>query len=126
MERENSVIRFEENTEKYEDYDEQALVRQVLAQSAYMRQSEKLASLIESQFEDRVNRRSRGVHQAGFYVLWSASMPAVLVELGFLTNPTEARFLKSERGQTYLASAIFRAIRDYKQMYEKGITRTSR
>lgn len=126
MERENSVIRFEENTQKYEDYDEQALVRQVLAQSAYMRQSEKLASLIESQFEDRVSRRSRGVHQAGFYVLWSASMPAVLVELGFLTNPSEARFLKSERGQTYLASAIFRAVRDYKATYEKGITPTSR
>jgi N-acetylmuramoyl-L-alanine amidase len=126
MERENSVIRFEENTEKYEDYDEQALVRQVLAQSAYMRQSEKLASLIESQFEDRVNRRSRGVHQAGFYVLWSASMPAVLVELGFLTNPGEARFLNSERGQTYLASAIFRAVRDYKQKYEKGITPSAR
>lgn len=126
MERENSVIRFEENTEKYEDYDEQALVRQVLAQSAYMRQSEKLASLIESQFEDRVNRRSRGVHQAGFYVLWSASMPAVLVELGFLTNPGEARFLNSERGQTYLASAIFRAVRDYKEKYEKGITPSAR
>jgi len=126
MERENSVIRFEDNPEEYEEYDEQALVRQVLAQSAYMQHSEQLASLIEDQFEDRVQRRSRGVHQAGFYVLWSASMPAVLVELGFLTNPSEARFLNSEDGQTYLASAIFRAIRDYKARYEKGITRTTR
>lgn len=126
MERENAVIRYEDNPEDYDDYDEQALVRQVLAQSAYMRQSEKLASLIESQFEDRVQRRSRGVHQAGFYVLWSASMPAVLVELGFLTNRAEARFLASERGQTYLASAIFRAVRDYKARYEKGIVPTSR
>jgi N-acetylmuramoyl-L-alanine amidase len=123
MERENSVIRFEDNPEDYADYDEQALVRQTLAQSAYMRQSEKLASLIEHQFANRVQRRSRGVHQAGFYVLWSASMPAVLVELGFLTNRSEARFLNSERGQTYLASAIFRAVRDYKEKYEKGITR---
>ena len=126
MERENSVIRFEDNPEEYEEYDEQALVRQVLAQSAYMQHSEQLASLIEDQFEDRVQRRSRGVHQAGFYVLWSASMPAVLVELGFLTNPSEARFLNSEDGQTYLASAIFRAVRDYKARYEKGITRTTR
>lgn len=123
MERENSVIRYEDNPEDYADYDEQALVRQTLAQSAYMRQSEQLASLIQNQFANRVHRRSRGVHQAGFYVLWSASMPAVLVELGFLTNRSEARYLNSERGQTYLASAIFRAVRDYKEKYEKGITR---
>jgi N-acetylmuramoyl-L-alanine amidase len=123
MERENSVIKYEENTEKYEDYDEQALVRQTLTQSAYMRQSEKLASLVQTQFEDRVRRDNRGVHQAGFYVLWSASMPSVLVELGFLTNPREARFLNSERGQTLLASGVFRAIREYKEVYEKGIYR---
>ncbi len=124
MERENSVIKYEENTEKYEDYDEQALVRQTLTQSAYMRQSEKLASLVQTQFEDRVQRDNRGVHQAGFYVLWSASMPSVLVELGFLTNPQEARFLNSDRGQTLLASGVFRAVRDYKQVYEKGIYRS--
>jgi N-acetylmuramoyl-L-alanine amidase len=121
MERENSVIKYEENTEKYEDYDEQALVRQTLTQSAYMRQSEQLASFVQTQFDERVHRKNRGVHQAGFYVLWSASMPSVLVELGFLTNPKEARFLNSDRGQTYLASAIFRAVRKYKSQYEKGI-----
>jgi N-acetylmuramoyl-L-alanine amidase len=125
MERENSVIKYEENTQVYEDYDKEALVRQTLTQSAYMRQSEKLASLIEDQFKNRVHRRSRGVHQAGFYVLWGASMPAVLVELGFLTNPSEARFLRSDRGQTYMASALFRAIRNYKQEYEKGIKPTA-
>jgi len=124
MERENSVIKYEDNTQRYEDYDEQALVRQTLTQSAYMRQSEKLASLVQNQFEERVSRRNRGVHQAGFYVLWSASMPSVLVEMGFLTNPREAKFLRSDRGQTYLASAIFRAVRAYKKNYEKGIYRS--
>ena len=124
MERENSVIKYEDNTKKYEDYDEQALVRQTLTQSAYMQQSEKLASLVQNQFEERVGRDNRGVHQAGFYVLWSASMPSVLVEMGFLTNPREARFLRSDKGQTYLASAIFRAVRAYKKDYEKGIYRS--
>ncbi|MEF8797506.1 MAG: N-acetylmuramoyl-L-alanine amidase, partial [Salinivenus sp.] len=124
MERENSVIKYEDNTQKYEDYDEQALVRQKLTQSAYMRQSERLASLVQSQFEDRVRRDNRGVHQAGFYVLWSASMPSVLVELGFLTNPREARYLNSDRGQTLLASGLFRAVRNYKTKYEKGIYRS--
>jgi len=121
MERENSVIRYEDDTETYEEYDEQALVRQTLTQSAFMRQSEHLASRIQTQFEERVHRRNRGVHQAGFYVLWSASMPGVLVELGFLTNPQEARYLNSDRGQTYLASALFRAVRAYKNEYEKGM-----
>lgn len=124
MERENSVIKYEDNTERYDDYDEDALVRQTLTQSAYMQQSEQLASIVQNQFESRVNRYNRGVHQAGFYVLWSASMPAVLVELGFLTNPAEAHYLKSERGQTYLASALFRAVRSYKKQYEKGIFRS--
>ena len=124
MERENSVIKYEDNTQTYEDYDEQALVRQKLTQSAYMRQSERLASLVQSQFEDRVQRDNRGVHQAGFYVLWSASMPSVLVELGFLSNPREARYLNSDRGQTLLASGLFRAVRNYKKKYEKGIYRS--
>jgi len=124
MERENSVIKYEDDTERYEDYDEQALVRQTLTQSAYMRQSEELASHVQSQFENRVQRDNRGVHQAGFYVLWSASMPSVLVELGFLTNPREAQYLNSDRGQTLLASGLFRAVRNYKQNYEKGIYRS--
>ncbi len=121
MERENEVIHFEEDTSIYEQFAPNDLVRLQLAQSAYMRHSEALASEIQSQFRDRVGRHNRGVKQAGFYVLWSASMPAVLVELGFLSNPAEARFMASDEGQTYLASAIFRSVRTFKQSYEKGL-----
>lgn len=121
MERENRVVNMESNSGQYEALDEEKLVRYALMQSANMRQSEYLAALIEEQFEERVNRRSRGVKQAGFQVLWEASMPAVLIEMGFLTNSSEARFLASENGKVYLASAIFRAVRDYKRQYEKGM-----
>ncbi len=121
MERENRVVKLENDAGQYEALDEEKLVRYALMQSANMRQSEYLAALIEEQFEERVNRRSRGVKQAGFQVLWEASMPAVLVEMGFLTNSNEARFLSSENGKVYLASAIFRAIREYKRQYEKGM-----
>ncbi len=121
MERENQVVNMENNSVQYETLDEDKLVRYALTQSMNTQQSEHLAALIEKQFENRVSRRSRGVKQAGFQVLWGASMPAVLVELGFLTNGAEAAFLTSERGQVYMASAIFRAVRDYKKDYEKGM-----
>ena len=121
MERENEVIQFEDDPTQYAQIDARLAVMQTLAQSAYLRQSQLLAEKVEAQFRDRVGRRSRGVKQAGFYVLYGASMPAILVELGFISNPTEARFISSDDGQTYLASAIFRAIRDYKMDYEKGL-----
>ena len=121
MERENEVIQFEDDPTQYAQIDARLAVMQTLAQSAYLRQSQLLAENVEAQFRDRVGRRSRGVKQAGFYVLYGASMPAILVELGFISNPAEARFISSDDGQTYLASAIFRAIRDYKVEYEKGL-----
>lgn len=121
MERENEVIRLETNAAAYSEYDAMTSVMQTLAQSAYMRQSQMLAESIEDQFENRAGRRSRGVKQAGFYVLYGASMPSVLVELGFLSNPSEAAFMRSDDGQAYLASAIFRAIRQYKSEYDQGL-----
>jgi len=123
MERENRVVNLENDSGQYEALDEEKLVRYALMQSANMRQSEYLSALIEEQFDERVHHedQSRGVKQAGFQVLWEASMPAVLVELGFLTHSSEARFLASENGKVYLASAIFRAVRDYKKEYEKGM-----
>ncbi len=122
MKQENSVVReYEENPDRYDEYDAEAFVKGELFLSASMQFSEEFAAIVQNQFKERVQRRSRGVHQAGFYVLWSASMPSVLVELGYLTNRQEARFLNSDRGQTYLASAIFRAVRKYKNQYNKGI-----
>ncbi|WP_103028392.1 N-acetylmuramoyl-L-alanine amidase family protein [Salinibacter altiplanensis] len=122
MKQENRVVQeYEENPDRYEEYDAEAFVKGELFLSASMQFSEEFASIVQNQFKERVQRRSRGVHQAGFYVLWSASMPSVLVELGYLTNRQEARFLNSDRGQTYLASAIFRAVRKYKNQYNKGI-----
>lgn len=125
MERENSVVRFESSQDEYEEMNEGALIRMELTQSAYMRKSQELSTLIQSQFEQRAQRKNRGVKQAGFYVLWGASMPAVLVELGFLTNRQEAAYLSSERGQDYMASAIYRAVREYKERYEKGLSQSS-
>jgi N-acetylmuramoyl-L-alanine amidase len=117
--KENSVITFEENYEtKYEGYDPNSVESFIifsLMQNTYLKQSTDFASLIQKQFKERVGRKDRGVRQAGFIVLWRATMPSVLVELGYLSNSEEEKFLMSDQGQDYLASAIFRAFRDYKE-----------
>ena len=120
MERENSVIELESQPELYEDFQDQGDILQAMAMSAYQEESQALAGLIEREFVAS-GRESRGVKQAGFIVLWAASMPAVLVETGFITNPDEARFLSSDAGLDATAEAIFRAVRAYKERYERGL-----
>jgi N-acetylmuramoyl-L-alanine amidase len=120
--RENSVILMEEDYKsKYEGFDPHSTQSHILFslyQNAYTQNSLNFADRIETQFKSRVGRISRGVKQAGFLVLWKTSMPSVLVELGFLSNPQEEKDLNDELKQTYMASAIFRAFRDYKEELE--------
>lgn len=120
--RENSVILMEDDHKtKYEGFDPNSTQSHILFslyQNAFSQNSLNLAERIENQFKNRVGRISRGVKQAGFLVLWRTSMPSVLVELGFLSNPQEERDLNDELKQTYFASAIFRAFRDYKEDLE--------
>lgn len=120
--RENAVILQEDNyQEKYDGFDPNSPLGHILFsnyQSSYIDKSLLLAEKIESQFKQRVGRSSRGVKQAGLLVLWKSAMPSVLVEVGFLTNEGEERYLNDDLGQTYMASAIYRAIRDYKNEIE--------
>lgn len=122
VKKENSVILLEENyKEEYEGFDPtspESYMMFNLMQKAYMGNSITLADQIESQFRDKVGRKSRGVKQGPFWVLWTPSMPSVLVELGFLSNTEEERFLMTKEGQEYMASAIYRAIKDYKSEIE--------
>jgi N-acetylmuramoyl-L-alanine amidase len=91
-----------------------------LFQNAYLEQSLEFSRLVQDQFRERTRRNDRGVKQAGFLVLYQIAMPGVLIETGFLSNLEEERFLMSEQGQSYLASAIFRAFREYKENVEKA------
>lgn len=127
--KENSVITFEKDYQtKYEGYDPTSVESFIifsLMQNTYLKQSTEFATMIQNQFRDRAGRKDRGVRQAGFVVLWRTTMPSVLVELGFMTNPEEEKYLNSEQGQDYLASAIFRAFRDYKQTIDNRSGRSS-
>jgi N-acetylmuramoyl-L-alanine amidase len=121
--KENAAILLEEDQgEQYEGFDANApesYIKFSLLQDTYLDQSTDMATHIQKQFKDRAGRKDRGVYQAGFLVLWRTAMPGVLVELGFLSNPSEEKFLLSEDGQVYMASAIYRAFKDYKLEYEK-------
>lgn len=119
MKRENSVVQFEDNPDPLDLTEEQLLVYE-LTNAGYMASSRRFAELLHYQFSQRAQRRSRGVKQAALKVLWHASMPGVLVELGFISNPDEERFMTSDYGQAILASAIFRAVREYKEITERS------
>lgn len=120
--RENAVILLEEDyKERYEDFDPNSPESHILfslTQSAYQENSLLLAGMIEDQFGSRAGRKSLGVKQAGFWVLWRTSMPSVLVEIGFLTNSKEEKELNDASVQGNLASGVFRAFRDYKNQIE--------
>ncbi len=123
MKKENMI--FNDGEREVRELSEEELLIYELAHSGYIANSERIASMMDHQFSKRASRKSRGVKQAGFVVLYEASMPALLVEVGFLTNPSEQRFLASEYGQSIMASAIFRSIRDYKEEYERSQEITS-
>ncbi len=120
---ENAAILYEDNPRtSYDGFDinsPQSYINLSLFQNTYLAQSLNLAHLIENQVKYHLKRKARGVFQAGFLVLWRTTMPSVLVELGFLSNPNEEAFLLSQKGQIYLASAIYRAFKAYKQSFEK-------
>ncbi len=93
------------------------LIQATIAQSGFAIYSETFADLVQIEIKKRVQSRDRGVKQAGFVVLARASMPNVLVELGFISNPTEEKKLRSPQYRDQLATAIYRAV----QRYEKTL-----
>ncbi len=114
---ENSVILMEENfLQKYDGFDprsEEAYIMFSLLQHAFLKESLKLAAEIEAYMQSITKRHSRGVKQAAFVVLWKTSMPSVLSEIGFLSNPEEEKYLRSEVGQNQIAKAVYKGIISY-------------
>ena len=120
-ERENSVIKYEDNPARYKKLTDENFILVSMAQSAYMRYSEKFADLLDKEFSKDISIAPRGVKQAGFYVLVGASMPSVLIETGFLSNRKDAHYLNSKAGQAKIAEAIVQAIKQFRSIYEKNI-----
>ncbi|MFC2090651.1 N-acetylmuramoyl-L-alanine amidase [Bacteroidota bacterium] len=122
--RENSVILLEEDYETtYQGFDPGSLESYIIfsvMQNTYLKQSIEFASYIQDQLRERAKRKDRGVVQQGLLVLAQTSMPAVLIETGFISNPEEEKYLLTEYGQDIIASAIYRAFKQYKTRIEEN------
>ncbi len=127
--KENSVIVLEKDYSiHYEGYDPnspESFIIFSLMQNTYLAQSLDFAANIQQQAKEVAKRYDRGVKQAGFLVLWKTSMPSVLVEVGYITNPDEEKYLASEEGQNEIAQSICKAFGDYKQKIEGNLNITS-
>ena len=129
--KENSVITLEDNYEQtYQGYDpssSESFIIFSLMQYAYQEQSLQLAHLVQEEYAANTPLKNRGVKQAGFLVLWRSTMPAILTEVGFISNPNDKKFITSESGQTKIAQSIANATAKFlkTQTIEKPITITT-
>ena len=121
--RENSVILLEEDyRSKYKGFDPKSVDSYIMfefMQDKYIDKSVEFSSAVQKQFVSYGGRTDHGVRQAGFWVLHRSACPSVLVEVGFISNAAEERFLMGEQGQKQMATAIYNAFVDYKRGHDK-------
>jgi N-acetylmuramoyl-L-alanine amidase len=92
-----------------------------MAQSEFQQESSFLAETVQDSMAQSLRLVNRGVKQAGFYVLGGAAMPAILIEIGFLTNPKEEKKLASAEHREAIARAIYASLTEYKRRYDQRV-----
>ncbi len=126
--RENAVILLEDDhTTRYEGFDPNSTESYIIfemMQNKYMTNSVEFASYIQKEFKQTADRTDRGVRQGALLVLRETSMPGVLVELDFICNPTQEKFMSSEQGQQKLARSIYNAFKHYRNTLLKQSSST--
>lgn len=119
--RENMSILYEkdykENYQGYDPNDPTSIIMLSLMKNAYREQSIKLASLIQDEYVSK-GRVDRGVKEQSLAVLAKAGMPAVLTEIGFISNPREEEYMNSEEGQNEIVACLLKAVQNYKKQIE--------
>ncbi|MCM1490326.1 MAG: N-acetylmuramoyl-L-alanine amidase [Muribaculum sp.] len=115
--RENSVIELESDyKEKYSGFDpskDESYIIFEMSQKRNLGESIRVAGDAQNELVGNAGRGNRGVRQAGFWVLWATSMPAVLVELDFICNPESVKFMTSDKGEDKLAESLYNAIKKF-------------
>lgn len=125
VKRENSVILLEEDYEaKYEGFDPddpESYIFFSLIQNAHLGHSLQFAdNVARSMADGSPIRNNRGISQDPFWVLWRTASPAVLIEIGFMSNPTDLEKLRSEEGREKIAACIFSAFKKFKKSYDSS------
>ena len=118
---ENASIALEQAQSSYTGLTEEELIVATMAQRSFVRFSEAFASLVQQHAPRYTGLKNRGVNQAGFLVLVGASMPNILFETAFLSNPDDARIISSKEGQEQMAQAMLQAIKDYAELYQSTL-----
>jgi len=128
---ENTALRYEEGTSDLPpgdpgEWEDVSAILQGMASDRFLRESQELARLVQRELVGALGAKDSGVHQAGFYVMKGtlASMPSVLVEIGYLSNPAEARRLWQPVYQRRIADAICRAVREFRSTRERDLNET--
>ena len=123
--RENSVILLEDdyktNYQGFNPSDPESYIFLQLMQNAYLEQSLLFASTVSQHLEGGPIKANRGISQNPFYVLWKTAMPAVLVELGFISNQADLAELLKEDSRQDIADRLFEAFKEYKSQYDGTI-----
>ncbi len=126
--RENAVLEFEGNIEQNYGFDPNSPTGNIIItmqQSAFLNQSIQFAKYVERQFVEKTDRQNRGVHQAGFIVLYKTVMPSCLIELGFISNREEEYYMSSPEGQEEIANSIFKALKQFIRDYDESLGKKS-
>lgn len=124
--RENAVIKeYESLNSGFDDFGNPNFILATMAHNEFVRESEELAGLISRGLERWTRRSNHGVEQAGFYVLVGASMPSVLVEVGFISNHEEEKLLRDRAEQKRIARGILDGIKRFKELYEMPLSAES-
>ena len=116
---ENSVVfKYEGGKNALKNYDNLAFILMDMAQNEQLEESSELATILQRSIAKKCKNNSRGVKQAGFYVLKGAYMPAVLIETGFISNPKEEKMLNDNKYQNKMAESIVKGIKNFKYLYD--------
>lgn len=114
--RENAVMKLEKDQTVYQGFDPNSIESYIifeLMQNQYMDKSLQFAELVQNQFVGTLHRANRGVRQAAFWVLLQSACPSVLIEMGFVSNAEEEKWLASESGKGGIVNSIFNAFENY-------------
>lgn len=115
---ENSAIKFEKGPKSKGEASDINFILSDMIQNEYLKESADLADMIQKNIKNKARIDSRGVDQAGFFVLNKAYMPSVLVETAFISNKNDEKMLRDKDRRQAIAEAISQSVLQFKAKYE--------